>query len=378
MAWRSAFVSFDNLTEPSCGLLRFQLSAILRRKSTNIRLSPTPKTPSYSYFHWMKINTGSTSSGGFMEIIVLVIILTATTTATMEAAQAKARCQSQCGNLSVPYPFGTEDGCFMDTQFFIKCDESVEPPKALLQNSTIDVLHIDLDAGELRILNWAASDCYNSSGSSFHFSTWLRSGLYNISSTKNKLTAIGCDTYAFITGSIGQDYATGCLSLCDEISDVINGSCSGIGCCQASIPRGVRDYEISLASYYNHTRVLSFNPCSHAFVVEEGEYEFSASHLNNSGEDWKLPMILDWTIGDHSCSEAKKNPETYACKENAICREPENGNGYLCKCGDGFQGNPYLSNGCQGPAARHVTIRSEVSIVRVRRDTKVMVAGMDL
>ncbi|MBA0632100.1 hypothetical protein Godav_000905 [Gossypium davidsonii] len=273
----------------------------------------------------MKINMGSTSSGGFMEIIVLVIIiLTATTTATMEAAQAKARCQSQCGNLSVPYPFGTEDGCFMDTQFFIKCDESVEPPKALLQNSTIDVLHIDLDAGE------------------------FTSGLYNISSTKNKLTAIGCDTYAFITGSIGQDYATGCLSLCDEISDVINGSCSGIGCCQASIPRGVRDYEISLASYYNHARVLSFNPCSHAFVVEEGEYEFSASHLNNSGEGWKLPMILDWTIGDQSCSEAKKDPETYACKENTICREPENGNGYLCKCGDGFQGNPYLSNGCQG------------------------------
>ncbi|KAK5842712.1 hypothetical protein PVK06_005097 [Gossypium arboreum] len=179
------------------------------------------------------------------------------------------------------------------TQFFIKCNKSVEPPKALLQ--------------KLRILNWLGSDCYNSSGSSFRFSTWLSSGLYNISSTKNKFTAIGYDTYAFITGS-------------------------------ASIPRGVREYDISLASYYNHSRVLSFNPCSHAFVVEEGKYEFSASHLNNSGEDWKLPMILDWTIGDQSCSEAKKDPETYACKENTICREPENGNGYLCKCGDVSRG----------------------------------------
>ncbi|KAB2093787.1 hypothetical protein ES319_A02G117000v1 [Gossypium barbadense] len=251
----------------------------------------------------------------------------------MEAAQAKAGCQSQCGNLSVPYPFGTEDGCFMDTKFFIKCNKSVEPPKALLQNSTIDVLHIDLDAGELRILNWLGSDCYNSSGSSFCFSTWLNSGLYNISSTKKKFTAIGYDTYAFITGSVGQDYATGCLSLCDDISDVINGSCSG-----------VREYDISLASYYNHSRILSFNPCSHAFVVEEGEYEFFASHLNNSGEDWKLPMILDWTIGDQSCSEAKKDPETYACKENTICREPENGNGYLCKCGDVSRGTHMLKS----------------------------------
>ncbi|KAL4318517.1 hypothetical protein GQ457_18G018520 [Hibiscus cannabinus] len=58
-------------------------------------------------------------------------------------------------------------------------------------------------------------------------------------------------------------------------------------------------------------------------------------------------MVLDWTIGDQNCSEARKDPETYACKENTICREPEFGNGYLCNCRNGFEGNPYLSNGCQ-------------------------------
>ncbi|KAK8582534.1 hypothetical protein V6N13_069309 [Hibiscus sabdariffa] len=233
----------------------------------------------------------------------------------MAAEQAKSSCQSLCGNLTVPYPFGMEEGCFMEDKFFIRCDNTstAEPPTAFLSNSTIDVLHIDLD-GELRVRNWVGSDCYNSSGPSSNFQTWLISGLYNISSTKNKFIAIGCDTIAIITGTTGQDYTTGCLSLCGGNGSMI---------------------------------VLSFNPCTFGFVVEEGGYTFSTSDLSRSDVNWKLPMVLDWTIGDQNCSEARKDPETYACKENTICLEPEFGNGYLCNCSNGFAGNPYLSNGCQ-------------------------------
>ncbi|XP_039164725.1 wall-associated receptor kinase 2 [Eucalyptus grandis] len=35
------------------------------------------------------------------------------------------------------------------------------------------------------------------------------------------------------------------------------------------------------------------------------------------------------------------------CRENSNCTDAENGNGYQCHCLKGFQGNPYLQNGCQ-------------------------------
>ncbi|XVE80801.1 hypothetical protein DITRI_Ditri15bG0009400 [Diplodiscus trichospermus] len=176
----------------------------------------------------------------------------------------------------------------------------------------------------------------------------MRLAKFPISYTKNKFTAVGCDTYAYVEGSGGHNYSTGCLTFCNDTADVINGSCSGIGCCQAAIPKEARSYDISFGTVNQHSNVLSFNPCSYGFVVEDGAYNFSVSDLyDDNFSDKKFPIILDWTIGYQTCQEAKNDPENYACKENSYCEDPENGTGYLCKCLDGFKGNPYLSHGCQ-------------------------------
>ncbi|KAK8306422.1 hypothetical protein V6Z12_D03G127300 [Gossypium hirsutum] len=280
--------------------------------------------------------------------VLALFAFTLTVTATPVAGQAKAGCQSNCGNISIPYPFGTgSTDCNISKRFFIRCNTSFNPPKAFLTTSDIEVLHISVN-GYLRIQYSVGYDCYNSSGSAYYFDAGFRLSAFRISHTRNKFTAIGCDTYAYVEGFTGRAYSTGCVSFCYDVADLVNGSCSGIGCCQTALPKGVTDYELSFDSYWNHSKVLSFNPCSYGFAVEDGAYSFSVSDLSNINfSKRKFPIILDWTIGNRSCMEAKMDVDNYACKQNSDCVDPENGRGYLCKCLHGFQGNPYLSNGCR-------------------------------
>ena len=283
-----------------------------------------------------------------MELMILLNIILAVKATVAAADQAKPGCQSHCGDVTIPYPFGIGGHCNISEIFFITCNNASIPNKAFLTTSDIEVVNISLD-GQLRILAKASYDCYNTLGRANNNSYWLQLAKFTINQSRNKFTAIGCDTYARVEGYLGQRYAIGCLSLCNNFTDVTNGSCSGIGCCQTSIPKGVRSYNITLDSYDNHSDVLPENPCSYAFVAEDDAYNFNISNLGGYDfQDKEFPVTLDWTIGKISCNEARNDTKNFACKENSTCVDSENSPGYLCKCFDGFEGNPYLSNGCQG------------------------------
>ncbi|KAJ6709292.1 WALL-ASSOCIATED RECEPTOR KINASE-LIKE 21 [Salix koriyanagi] len=73
-------------------------------------------------------------------------------------------CQDKCGDVGIPYPFGTSKGCYFDEYFRITCNTTVStPPIPYLQSSKAEVLSISLD-GHMRILSHAAADCYSKSG----------------------------------------------------------------------------------------------------------------------------------------------------------------------------------------------------------------------
>ncbi|KAJ0087113.1 hypothetical protein Patl1_08234 [Pistacia atlantica] len=290
----------------------------------------------------------------FQLILLVEILLIAATAATLVSTIAKPGCNDTCGDVKIPYPFGTTPNCYFNEDFFINCSYFKNSLKPFLRNSNIDITSISWD-GRLLVPNDVTSDCYTDGEPNDEDSnSWssMDTGNLNvtISNTENKFIVIGCDSYAYIRGSIDDKiYRTGCISFCDNKDDVVDGPCTGNGCCQIDIPKGLTNINVTAYSFYNHSSVSKFNPCTYAFLTEKTQFNFSTAYLGSLPQE-EYSFVLDWSVtGNGQCEEAK-NSSSYACKENAECyvrEEYGDRSGYLCRCEKGYQGNPYLSHGCQ-------------------------------
>ena len=176
---------------------------------------------------------------------------------------------------------------------------------------------------------------------------------FTVSVTKNKFVAVSCDTYAFLNGILKDEpFTTGCLSKCNNTRNIVDGNCSGIGWCHMAhidIPEGLTDIDFAAYSFKNHSDVWSFNPCGFAFIIQKDKFSFSSAYLTSLQNNETFPMVLDWAIGNETC-EVARNKRNYICGTNSNCSDLKNGSGlgYRCKCKEGYDGNPYLKDGCQG------------------------------
>lgn len=150
--------------------------------------------------------------------------------------QRRANCTRQCGNISIPFPFGLEEGCFARSIFHLNCTAS----SILLLDNNVQVTDIDVDEGLIK---------------------------------------------------------------CTELQKQ-----------QGSI-----------------------------FYVTEGDSLYA-----DAGQS----AYLQWAVANLTCLEAQHNISGYACvSTNSTCvpvNFTDNHIGYRCKCSIGFQGNPYIQNGCEG------------------------------
>ena len=188
---------------------------------------------------------------------------------------ALPNCYDKCGNVKTPYPYGTSKGCYLnDTAifgyYFINCTTTNAYGQPQPKIGNINVSSISMEEGEIEVRILNSLDCYDKSGASQRNNNQtLTLPTFTVSATKNKFVAVGCDTYAYLNGDLNsQNFSMGCLSKCQNISNVVNGACSGIGCCEVPIPEGMKNIDFEAYSFKNnHTKVWDFNPCSYAFIV---------------------------------------------------------------------------------------------------------------
>ncbi|TKV94529.1 hypothetical protein SEVIR_9G301500v4 [Setaria viridis] len=289
-------------------------------------------------------------------------------------------CPDKCGNISIPYPFGTKAGCYFDDTFSVTCNLSTTPPAILdepftLQASayyfggqanpvgvitnkswwTADLVDVNVARGEVRVSMPISSDC--SMNESYHELSGLARMSLNFSTTflfstaRNVLVGVGQSVGARVFGDTARtNYSAACNSLFDTPAAVQDGLCKGIGCCQAELAPGL--LAVMSSMYYQSNSMWKTFPCTYSMVVDRSWYNFSLQDLYGYRVLDKrfpggAPVVLDWAIRNGSCP-AEGKPLPMACRSgNSLCVNATNGYGYLCKCKDGFDGNPYIPDGCQ-------------------------------
>ena len=234
----------------------------------------------------------------------------------------------------------------MEKWFEVVCNETAgSPAKAFLTSIDVELLEIKIgdligidsyspqEPGIVRVnMPNISSNCrgqpsggVNMSGSPFYFSSY-----------RNIFISTGCDNMAVMTG-IDPMVLVGCRSDCNSKNMIGNNTCSGINCCQTTVPYGIQVLDVKFKGIDENSNAS--DKCNYAFLAQQSWFA-NITDPSNEVQKWdKVPVVLEWTASNFSPQQLRRrNADSYYTNYGAPY--------YYCR--DGYRGNPYLNTGCQG------------------------------
>jgi hypothetical protein len=173
---------------------------------------------------------------------------------------------------------------------------------------------------------------------------------------------MGCNNRALLNRI--EPEIVGCTSTCGATTEgKENSYCSGNNCCQTTIPSSLQVFNASLGTTEHPINDQSRNQCKVAFIVEEAWFQNNISSPEVVQDMQYVPVILDWVM--YYGTDIPESVTLYSDAKNSdamYCWRPMDSisgrlglrtvtlysNSTTCRCNWGYDGNPYLPDGCTG------------------------------
>ncbi|KAG0536409.1 hypothetical protein BDA96_03G061300 [Sorghum bicolor] len=293
-------------------------------------------------------------------------------------------CKTSCGDVRVPYPFGIGPaGCSLPG-FNLTCT-GYDDPRLLLHSNdgTLEVVNISLADSTVHVIHHARIFSNPTNLKDIESNTYTivfydipQIGEPYTVSAMNEFIFSGCNVQATLYGDYRNStdsIISSCNSTCSSRSNYIlyrdrsagplvqmntNGEyCSGRddGCCHAPIAAGSsapKRMEFKLLE-------LQYGLDAVAFISEEGLTNQWGMILNRT--DLSIPMtnymsfslVLRWAVKQgftalpgNLSGQCPGDITSSICKsKDSFCRQENEG--FTCHCNTGYQGNPYIADGCK-------------------------------
>uniref|UniRef100_A0A453AD88 Protein kinase domain-containing protein n=2 Tax=Aegilops tauschii TaxID=37682 RepID=A0A453AD88_AEGTS len=308
-------------------------------------------------------------------LTVLLLQLRLSTAASHVTAGAGPlpHCQTSCGAVEVPYPFGIGDGCYWPG-FNLTCDRTRGREPRLLVGADLQVVEISLTNSTVRIVDIAGQVRLTFSAGLDGNGTWGGLGAaspYVLSEMRNQFVVTGCNVQVTLVGesddSSGGNVICCCSSFCSTNNKLTGALTSSpgygaAGCCDTPIPIGRPSYGVEMKSLDSRNEYAHRLPIA-VRIAERGWFESAYAVLLNDSPGYSpsrrpaVPVVLDFAVDSKpvmlpgmATSGCPVDARRSACQSShASCRNVSGKyrSGYVCRCLDGYRGNPYLAGGCK-------------------------------
>ncbi|KAG7982730.1 hypothetical protein I3843_04G067400 [Carya illinoinensis] len=241
-------------------------------------------------------------------------------------------CQKDCGNVSISYPFGIGNGCYVEDWFEIVCRSSNNSydlgfPKPFLKKlNYLEVLEIDIDKARVRVSYPIFSSCTNVTNSTKNLV--LEKSPFDFSAGKNSFIAMGCNNSASMWNI-----------------------CNTTNCCQTTLSSYLKAFSTTIEPKLSSSPYNGSSECKYAFLVDQNWFE---TNFTWSNPNMFVPVVLDWSLDNTTFNSLpiRKNMtareyknSTYSCYRWLMLQNIPT---IFCRCESGYRGNPYLVGGCEG------------------------------